>query len=283
MLTFLLKKIANSEKNPKVFNKIYNYLDSLFRTFDGRVTRMERNCLLIPPAYLRYGGQRSLTEYAHTIGIFQTLLYMYLENKESAHILDFGCGTGKLLISCLPFIGKYYGIDTSEIDINKCKNNYSIDNCNFYHIQARNDLYNKYSKIVSHTKWPMEDASLDAVVACSVFTHLNELDALFYMDLISKKLKPGGCAILTFFLLDKYYNFRKNNETRWKFDLLYPGSDNWYYPSCFKIPESQIGVTDSGIKKLLGEKLFIQNILNGSWKNNSAGLFFQDIIIFKKK
>src|SRR4030043_564894 len=120
MLTFLLKKIARDKKDSRVFNKIYGYLDTLFRIFDSRVTRLEKNCLLIPPAKLRYGGQRSLTEYAHTIAIFQTLLYMYLKNNENAHILDFGCGTGKLLISCIPFLGKYYGVDTSETDINEC-------------------------------------------------------------------------------------------------------------------------------------------------------------------
>ncbi len=283
MLTFLLKKIAKDKKDSRVFNKIYGYLETLFRVFDSRVTRLEKNCLIIPSSRLRYGGQRSLTEYAHTIGIFQTLLYMYLKNKENAYILDFGCGTGKLLISCLPFIGRYYGIDTSETDINECKKNYDINNCDFYHVSALNDLYNIDGNTVSNAKWPVEDVSLDAVVACSVFTHLNESDALFYMDLISKKLKSGGCAILTFFLLDKYYDLRKINETRWKFDLLYPGSDNWYYPSYFEIPESQIGVTEKGIKKLLGDKLFIQKIFNGSWKNNGTGLFFQDIIIFGKK
>jgi SAM-dependent methyltransferase len=275
--------VADSKKDSKLFNKIYNYLDKLFRIFDGKVSRLERNCLLIPPAQLRYGGQRSLTEYAHTIGIFQTLLYMYLENKENASILDFGCGTGKLLISCLPFIGKYYGIDTSEIDINKCKKNYNIRNCYFYHVPAKNDLYNKNGENASSTKWPIEDTSLDAVVACSVFTHLNEEDALFYMDLISKKLKSGGCAILTFFLLDKNYNLEKNSEVRWRFDLLYPGSNEWYYPSYFNIPESQIGVTEDGLKKLLGNNLSIEKIFNGNWKNNDVGLFFQDIIILRKK
>ncbi len=283
MLTFLFKKIAKNYKDSRMFRKIYSYLESLFRIFDSRVARLEKNCLIIPPSHLRFGGQRSLTEYAHTIGIFQTLLYMYLKNKESANILDFGCGTGKLLISCLHFMGRYYGIDTLKTNIDKCKENYNINNCNFYYIPAKNDLYNKDGKIASHTKWPIEDASLDAVIACSVFTHLNESDALFYMDLISKKLKSGGCAILTFLLLDKYYDLKKIDEARWKFDLLYPGSDNWYYPSYFKIPESQIGVTESGVKKLLRDKLFIQNILNGNWKNNGTGLFFQDIIIFRKK
>lgn len=283
MLTFLLKKIANSKRYPKVFNKTYNYLDNLFRVFDGKVTRLEKNCLLIPPANLRYGGQRSLTEYAHTIAIFQTLFYIYLKNNENAHILDFGCGTGKLLISCLPFLGRYYGIDTSETDINKCKKYYNRKNCDFYHISALNDLYNVDGTIVSDSIWPVEDASLDAVTACSVFTHLNEKDALFYIDLISKKLKSGGCAILTFFLLDKNYDLDKINETRWKFDLLYPGSNNWYYPSCFEIPESQIGVTGQGVTKLSGDKFFIEKIFNGSWKNNGTGLFFQDIIIFRKK
>ncbi|MFA5014537.1 MAG: class I SAM-dependent methyltransferase [Actinomycetota bacterium] len=283
MLTFLLKKIANGSKNSRVFKKIYGYLESLFRIFDSRATRLEKNCLMIPSSRLRYGGQRSLTEYVHTIGIFQTLLYIYLKNNENAYILDFGCGTGKLLISCLPFLGRYYGVDTSETDINKCKKNYNIKNCDFYHISALNDLYNIDGAIVSDSIWPVKDESMDAVIACSVFTHLNEKDALFYMDLISKKLKSGGCAILTFFLLDKYYDLNKINETRWKFDLLYPGSDNWYYPSYLKIPESQIGIDEKGIKKLLGDKLFIQKIVNGSWKNNGTGLFFQDIIIFRKK
>lgn len=280
MFKYLARKISRN-KRTKLFSLLYRNFDYYFKLFDDKVNRISKNCTLIPNENLRYGGQRSLSEYAHTIAIFQSLLHIYINKRKDAEILDFGCGTGKLAISCLPFLGTYYGIDTSIEDINKANNHYKIDNLNFINVPARNKLYNITGINPDSTNWPVKDNTLDAVVGCSIFTHLNEQDAIYYMDLIAKKLKNGGIAVLSFFLLDSDYFNNNFDSTRWDFDKKYLGSEHWYYSSKFKVPEAQIGIDEKGIAKLIDKKFIIKNILNGSWKVK-YGLFFQDILVLER-
>lgn len=147
---------------------------------------------------------------------------------------------------------------------------------------AKNELYNKEGLKPSYTDWPTRNNFLDAVVGCSIFTHLNEEDSLYYMDLIWNKLKQNGIALLSFFLLNETYSEKDFGSTRWNFNKTYPESKNWYYSSCLRIPESQIGVNMKGIEKLIKGKFIIQNIYEGSWKVK-YGLFFQDILVLEKK
>jgi SAM-dependent methyltransferase len=280
-MIFFIKKIAN-KKDSIIFRKTYNYIDGLFRVLDNRVNRIYDKSSLIPPAASRYGGQRGLVEYTHTISIFQSLLYTYLKNRENAKILDFGCGTGKLAVSCFPFIGKYIGIDTSKNDIDIAKENFKEKKFKFVWVPAKNELYNKEGSKPDSVSWPVKDKSLDAVVGCSIFTHLSEEDSIYYINQIWSKLKQNGIAILSFFFLNETYDAKDFNKTRWNFDKTYPGSKNWYYSSHFKIPESQIGVDQNGINKLTKDKFIIKNLYEGNWKVK-YGLFFQDILILEKK
>ena len=51
--------------------------------------------------------------------------------------------------------------------------------------------------------FPVEDRSIGLFLAWSVFTHVNELRARFYLNEVARVLRPNGHAFTTWFLFDK--------------------------------------------------------------------------------
>lgn len=275
---------------------LYQLLDSLFVPLDRKYIRRTRNIRLIPKEGNRKGGKYSYAEWAHVIGIFQTLILFNLRKKENNVIFDVGCGTGLMGIASEPFLGdtgKYVGIDVSKDDIEFCQRHYPINKFNFIHFNVSNATFAPTQES-KYSPWPVENESMDLVTAVSVWTHLNEEDSLFYFKEIYRILKPGSKAIVTFFLLDQHYKKGLGNRThkrgtfhmtfqdRWIFDQPAYGSKNWLHPKWVKNPENAIGVTEEGLLRLISTSgLKLVDHHQGNWKEE-PGVFFQDILVFEK-
>ncbi|HJP63656.1 MAG TPA: class I SAM-dependent methyltransferase [Mucilaginibacter sp.] len=276
--------------------KITQWLDRQFRKVDISHIRRTRNIRLIPDLKNRRGGKLAYGEWAHVIGIFQTVIYQTLNEKTGNHILDIGCGTGLLGIASEPFVsdkGTYTGIDVMIEDITFCREHYPFSNYHFIHLDVANPAY--ASAQSSHLKpWPVQDASQDLVTALSVWTHLSEKDARFYMKEVSRVLKPNGKAIITFFCLDEEYEqslpnrtdkpgrFHTRPQTEWIFNVNAYESENWFTTKLTSQPEDAIAVTKQGLDSLVNEAgLKIDQYYPGNWKEQ-PGVFFQDIFILSK-
>lgn len=280
----------------KVYSLIFICFDKIFLAYDKILIRRTRNIRLIPTIKSRRGGKVSYGEWAHVVGIFQTILNIHLPQKSNNHILDVGCGTGIMAIASEPFIidqGKYIGIDVMPGDIEFCKGHYPSSHFAFEHLPVFNSAYSP-DQNKNRLQWDVKDSSIDAVTALSVWTHFNEEDAIFYFTEIDRVLKPNGVAIVTFFLLDAvYYNSlssRDNNHSKyhmdrqimWVFDIPCSRSNNWFCPKWAKTPEDAIGLNNNGLNTILeGTGLKLKSIYPGNWKE-IPGVFFQDILVFKK-
>ncbi|WP_158795668.1 class I SAM-dependent methyltransferase [Pedobacter sp. L105] len=271
-------------------------IDEIFRDTDKGHIKRTRNIRLIPSFENRRGGKMSYAEWAHVIGIFQTIIYQALENKTGNKILDIGCGTGLLGISSEPFVGEggtYTGIDVMQEDINFCKSHFKMSNYDFIHLDVANATYaNDQSSLLK--PWPIANESRDLVVALSVWTHMNEVDATFYLKEIHRVLKKGGKAIVTFFFLNDDYEeslvkrsdahgrFHSTPQNEWIFDVNAYDSKNWMTTKQAKVPEDVIGVTPEGMEILIKNSgLKLNQYYPGNWKEE-PGIFFQDILIFEK-
>lgn len=289
------KKLLIGKLKPNWF-KSYRLLDRLYVPRDLAHVQRTRNLRLLPTAKNRRGGKHAFSEWAHVIGIFQTLIRLNLRKSEDNVIVDVGCGTGLLAIAAEPFLGqsgKYVGIDITKPDVDFCRRHYRDAHFEFIHLDANNPGFVSTQKETRST-WPLQDESADMATALSVWTHFGEEDALFYLEETGRVLKPGGRAIITLFTLDDLYEkslqtrtphegrFNKTRQDQWIFDQSSYGSDAWRHPQWVKTPEDAIGVTSAGLERLTaqsGLKLIEQH--PGNWKE-IPGLFFQDILIFEK-
>ena len=273
-------------------------LDWLYLPLDKQYVLRTRNIRRIPKIKRRYGGKKSYAEWAHTIGIFQTLIHLHLDNKNQLRMLDIGCGTGLLAIASEPFLqtgGHYLGIDVRRSDIKFCKAHYPAEQYSFQHLDVHNSAYAPRQP-ENKARWDVADHSQDIVMALSVWTHFNEEDAIFYFHEIDRVLKPGGKAIVTFFLLDDAAQAQQDNirqrksgsryhsatQQNWVFDQPSSPSRQWFHPAWVIQPEDAIGITLDGLAQMQ-EKTTLRHIHTypGNWKEQ-AGVYFQDILIFEK-
>lgn len=275
--------------------KLFAVIDILFNKIDKKFILRSNNINNIPDLRQRRGGKVSYAEWAHVIGIFQTIFHNVLSNKTSNQVLDIGCGTGLLAIASQNLIqdgGKYTGIDVLKKDINYNQKHYDEEQFQFIHFDLANPSYAE-KQSAEKKPWPVTDSTYDLVTALSVWTHLREEDALYYFKEIKRVLKPGGKAVITFFVLDRDYEYSLSGRTRskgkyhntsqnkWIFDVPAYGSDHWFAPNWVKHPEDAIGVTEEGLEILLNTSgLKLKQLYPGNWKE-VPGLYFQDVLILE--
>lgn len=285
-MQYLFKPINRFLKpSQRLWYLVYRQLDAAFRPFDDRRLLMVEHLKLIPPARYRTPGQSALSEFGYSAGVIAAYLGEYL-HAENPHILDLGCGTGKMVSAIYPFLGqhgRYTGLDVDKWMIDFDQRWYPPDRCAFIHAPVYNAMYNPEGIPQSEYHIPLDGGSVDAAVAFSLFTHLRQPDADHYFRELTRLLKPGAPALFTFFLIDEHFDPERFRGTRWCFDTPFEGQPEWCYSSYYKtLPEAQIGVTRKGIDLLLGKSFDLERVYGGWW-TGKPGAMLQDTLVFRRR
>jgi SAM-dependent methyltransferase len=125
----------------------------------------------------------------------------------SSHILDIGCGVGRLAVPASRFLdadGGYEGIDIVPEGITWCKEHISSphDNVHFTLADVYNKEYNPKGTLkASDYRLPYEDGTFDVIVLISVFTHMVPAEVEQYVGEIGRVLKQGGRVFASYFLI----------------------------------------------------------------------------------
>ncbi len=122
-------------------------------------------------------------------------------------MFDFGCGCGRLARQLLRngrVPRRYLGIDPHKGMIDWCRTHITprAPAFEFRHHDVFQEFMNPDGTF-DRLPLPAEDGAVTLFLAWSVFTHLLQDDAEFYLREISRVLAPGGAAMTTWFLFDK--------------------------------------------------------------------------------
>jgi SAM-dependent methyltransferase len=130
-----------------------------------------------------------------------------LIRDEHCHVLDIGCGAGRLAIGLRARdvkFERYVGVDVSRSMIDWCAQQLaSIDpRLSFIHIDMRNARYNPAGEAGIKALDQLGDEAFDAVNLYSVFSHMAADDVRGYLAFIRRVLRRNGACFLTMFVAD---------------------------------------------------------------------------------
>ncbi|MBV9582346.1 MAG: class I SAM-dependent methyltransferase, partial [Chloroflexi bacterium] len=124
------------------------------------------------------------------------------------NVFDFGCGCGRLarqLIQQRPMPERYFGVDLHRGMIDWCRRNLTpvAPQFRFEHHDVYNWHFNPGADKPRMLPLPAEAGAFSLVEAWSVFTHLSESQAQFYLAQCQRLLSPDAILHTTWFLFDK--------------------------------------------------------------------------------
>src|SRR5437667_3482466 len=163
-----------------------------------------RETTLVPPPELQFVGEGDFAEIGNEF-LKHFIKLAHLQPNEN--VLDVGCGVGRMAVPLTRYLarpGTYDGFDVVKRGIDWCNANISgrYPNFRFKFVDVRNRAYNPTGTLNPETfRFPYSDASFDFVFVTSVFTHMPSLSMGHYVSEISRVLRSGGRAFITFFLL----------------------------------------------------------------------------------
>lgn len=207
--------------------------------------------------------------------------------KPDFHILDVGCGIGRMAVPLTEYLskgGEYHGIDIVEKGIVWCKKRIStkFPNFHFLHSDIYNKMYNPKGKHkASEYTFPFEDEKFDFIFLTSVFTHMFPADLENYLKEISRVLKKNGRCMISYFLQNEesqeYMNQGKSTQD-FKYEV----------EGCLttdrEVPELALLYKEDYIRELYqkyGLKIS-EPMQYGSWCGREKYLSYQDIIVAEK-
>jgi SAM-dependent methyltransferase len=131
----------------------------------------------------KWGGSR---ETAVVNAIMPFLRGAQVEIASGSHILDFGCGCGRILAGWehhLPKGARLFGCDVNADLVAFCRDNIPFANT---------------SVCSSYPPLEFEDGSIDFAYAASVWTHMTLPAAVQWAGEFARIIKPGGTALVSY-------------------------------------------------------------------------------------
>lgn len=275
----------------------YGLWGKLFKRLDRKWAWPETRFLIdnTPTAIWGEVVGDGVTNWVYQQGFFAALMKCYAPNK-SLRIVDLGCGHGKMAPVSVFFTepdGEYLGIDIQESYIEYCKRKYAkVPRVRFHLSGDWNPFYPTKQGISGGKQtyggdWPIAAESVDILIAISLFTHLQEADALGYMNKIHSILKSGGLAIFTCHIVEEprrqpwpVLKYDPVLASLCRFENPLPGSGNWF-TCCPELPESGIAMSMAGLNSLMQGKFEIETIMRGTGTGGSDP-FPQDVVVARK-
>jgi SAM-dependent methyltransferase len=205
----------------------------------------------------------------------------------TSHILDVGCGIGRLAIAMPDFLdasGGYEGFDIVPEGIEWCKQHIAgpHDNIHFTLADVYNKEYNpKGSKQPADYQFPYEDETFDVAVLLSVFTHMLPIDVDRYVGEIARVLKKDGRICASYYIMMPESLQLMTSGHGFMFFKHNLGS-HWIQSK--SVPELAVAYDERYIRGIYAKHGLSDppDIYFGRWCGRSTGLDAQDVVVATK-
>ena len=207
-----------------------------------------------------------------------------------SHLLDVGCGPGRVALGLLDVIGpelRYDGFDVKRRTIRWCRRHIESawPNARFRRVDLRNGTYNPRGRIDPDTvRFPYGDRTFDVVYLGSVFTHLLPTTVRHYLDEIARVLVPGGRCVATFFLMNEISRRATPTQPEIWFDHRGPEGTMLWKP---ERPEAAIAYEEDDVRAACAASglRVIEPIRFGTWSGaveHGASPQLQDTVVAER-
>lgn len=173
----------------------------------------------------------------------------------SSDILDVGCGCGRFAMPLRDFsyhghrfAGHYTGIDVDAEMLSWCRRHFPADRFTFLEVKTASAAYRPHGS-TGRTRFDVDDATQDLVLANSLFTHLLPNDAETYVREASRVLRPGGQLRFSALRIE---DVRDGVVDRWTFKHRHDEA----YIEDPRVPEAAVAYEDAYFTSLLRDSGF---------------------------
>ena len=130
------------------------------------------------------------------------------ELKPGEHVLDIGCGIGRMALPLTQYLegGTYDGVDIVDEGIAWCMRNITprYENFRFRRLDLRHAIYNPEGRhTTADLRLPFADGAFDFVFMTSVVTHLHAGEVRAYAREIRRVMAPQARLFCTTFMLNR--------------------------------------------------------------------------------
>jgi SAM-dependent methyltransferase len=253
------------------------------RWWPSDLLRRRREGPLSPPRRLAFVGGGDYEETGRQfLGYFRDLAGL----RPDARVLDVGCGLGRMAMPLTDYLdgGSYAGFDVGREMVRWCRRTISPrwPNFEFAWASVYNGKYNPFGEETgTEFRFPYEDDSFDFAFATSLFTHLLRDETRHYLAETARVLRPGGTALLTFFLLTPEAE-RELEAGRAMMDFRHPVTGGRTTNAAE--PEAAVAYPEADLREWLAEcGLKVREpVHHGVWANTPDGLTLQDIVVVER-
>jgi SAM-dependent methyltransferase len=240
-----------------------------------------------PQSYIDYIGSGAAGRKGFlSIGFltFVDLVYYGMLSGQNRSIVDLGCGCGRVGLALGPYLrptDQYTGFDTWAEGVQWAREHVTTryPNITFQEMPPERDSHRHGYQADQVAPIELPNDSVDSVFAMSVFTHLRMPATVGYLKEIFRILKPGGRAMLTWFLCapeDEW--IPKNIRIDEKSDDGYFTVDDTYVDSYFFEGKVLAAVQRAGFETYLKQYGF----WHGERPKNRLSREGQDMLILVK-